>query len=322
MSMRDDLIISVFDRRGGTFLGHIVGEVGTFTKSLGGGVGACTIDVAVPFDELAPVLVIGNHVEIERRKTEAMGVELPPSYSVARTIYSGYISSIQRSVGEGQDGIRITLMGYEAKLAMDVYRDGTNIDIAHSSEDVGAIVADIIAKFVAAHPDAIKAQEDWTIDTSAGPSVSMSFKARTYAQALADCVAVASNGEDYFIDEHGTFHWLPVPSAPTHRFVYGRHIMSLVAEENLNEMRNALLLSNGNDSSPVVKLYEDADSIERYAATQLHVERAAGLPDAGTLDEIGARFIADVGDAPITLRLVIKDGIAVVEEEEIEIVPF
>ena len=276
-----------------------------FEKKINGGLGECIIELGRSFDYGGADLVLGNHIEILIADKESV-VELGDTYS-ADIIYKGYISLIEPRVIGKQEGIIVHLLGHYTKLAQDIYKNGTTTTIAEAGTDVGTILKNIMARYIAETTNPQLSYDDTTIETT-GDNADYTFQLNTYREAFNKVLSLSPAGWFYWIDVQGKVWFKAKPTTPTHRFIFGKHFTEIRIQKSMEKIRNALLYWNGETGvTEIYKLYSDATSILLY---DRRVQKFFdyGADAEATADLIGVKFLAENKDPEIKFTCKILDN--------------
>lgn len=286
----------------GTFLGcPETSGLSDFEMKLDGGQGELTVTLPGPDAPYSPFATADNVVELWVSDGDVAG-------EPARIVYSGYVSRVRRDFG-ARPGATLTCLGHVARLSLDVYRNGTTTTITHTAAKLGAIVADVLAKFRAyAKWPRVTAQVGYDLDVAAAPTVTYVFEQKTYREAVDACRMMASGGERWYVGADGRFRFRIPDAAPTHVLTIGRHFHECSAEENMEGLRTQALYWNGvTGAGEVYKLYTSTPGFNDHGAL---VERIQdyGITAAAAADAAAAKFLAETSYSPTTVRLTVLDS--------------
>jgi hypothetical protein len=289
-----------------------------FTKQLNGGPGECVIAYAVPFDYDGADLREGNDVEliVSDSDTAAISTAFDNGSFNTRTIYRGYISLIERLSDGSAETVTVHILGYYTLLALDVLKNGSQTTLYSKSTDgmttvsgdlgaadIGLLFRAVVDRFIAETgstrifygPDDIP---------NTGTSATYIFQQKTYRDAIDKLKSLAPTNVYWYVDETGRISFKAVSSAPTHRFIIGRHFTSVDVQRSLETVRNSVLIWNGD---AIYKHYEDAASIALYGR-RTECLNDYGISDTNAADAAGAKFLAENKDAAVTLTCTIIDN--------------
>jgi len=300
--MRKNYVLKAYTQLG-SFLGTIPdADFQGFTKSVTDGLGECTIIVGRKFDDVATTLTEGNHVEIFVSDKEAVLVE--PIHAIR--IYQGEITRVLPIVDGSREAIEVHMMGYGTRLGLDVLKSGAATSLYTRSTggvgttttaqnvDIGTVMRGIIDRYIAETTNPKIAYTTTTIPT-VGTNTQYIFVQRTYREAIEKCLSVAPFGYFTFLGADGLFNFRPIASTPTHKFIFGKHFTSLRVSRSIERVRNTILIYDGVST---YKKYEDAASIAQFGR---RIERLTdlGINASGTMDSIGAKFLAENKSAEV-----------------------
>jgi hypothetical protein len=277
---------------------------GGFTKELNAGPGECVLTLARPFDYDKNDVAEGNDVEIivsDADTTDSFGDS--DNFS-ARTVYRGYISLVERNLNGADESIKITLLGYYTRLALDILKSAsqttlyshatsglTTTSASQGAADIGLMMRTVIDRYQAETGD-LRIFYIKTDIPDTGTTATFSFEQKTYRNAIDDLKQLSPADVYWYVDETGRVSFKTKPAKPTHRFVFGKHFIDVDVTRSLETVRNVLLLWNGDTSSPIYKHYEDAASIALYGRRTAAFNNY-GVDDANAADLIGAKFLAE-----------------------------
>jgi hypothetical protein len=292
-----------------------------FTKELNGGLGECVIQTDMKFDYSGTDLILGNDIEI-RIVDKDTTAALNPEGSNSVIVYRGYISLIERDVDGHSESVQIHMLGYYTLLALDFLKNGTQTTLysnsstgltvtvgSQNSTDVALMVRAVIDRYRAETTNPRISYNVADIPLT-GVTATYAFEQRMYRDALDDLKGMAPAGIFYYLNEIGKLTFKTKPTAPVHKFVFGRHFTSVHVEHSLEKARNVLLAWNGiptGGSGPVYKHYEDAASIALYGR-RAEADTDYGIDNSDASDLLGARFLADNKKPDLLVTCVIMDN--------------
>jgi len=308
--MKKNYVIKSYTQLG-SFVGTIPdAEFRGFSKSLTEGLGECSLIVGRKFDDISSVVTEGNHIEIWLSDKES--VEVEPLHSIR--IYQGEIKSITPVVDGNTEQIEVHLVGYGVRLGLDVLKSSTTTSLDTRSSgglgtggaqnvDIGSVVRAIIDRYIAETTGPKIAYTTTTIPT-VGTNMQYTFIQKTYQEAIEKCLSVAPFGYYAFLGADGLFNFKTIGSTPTHKFVFGKHFSSFKFTRSIDRLRNVILIFDGNTT---YKHYEDVESISKYGR---RIERLTdpGIKASGTMDSIGAKFLAENKSAEVQFVCEILDN--------------
>ena len=293
-----------------------------FTKELNAGPSECVLTTDKAFDYAGGEIAVGNEVEINVVDKDTLNSTGDP-----RCVYRGYISLIERTAAGQTESLRITLLGYYTRLAFAVLMDGT-VNTLYVHETDGLSTDDSSAGEISlAFRTAIDKYRAQTGDTrifyepedvpDTGTIVHYAFQLQTYRSVLDKLKFLAPADWNYYVDETGRVKFGPKPSAPTHRFVFGRHVASVAVTTNMETVRNHVMVWNGEPAGAldVFNEYEDGDSILKYGRrtadliTDPSIDNSVVSPaNTPAADLRGARYLAENKDPEVKIKCTILDN--------------
>jgi hypothetical protein len=295
-----------------------------FVKEINGGLGECVIDLPKAFDYDGNDVTLGNHVELRVSDTDT--ASLPQG---AKVVYRGYISLIEREFLGERSLLRVHLLGYYTRLALDVLKSGSNTTLFSATTglstssgslddlDIGSLVRAVADRWIAESGDARMHYNTASVP-SVGTNATYIFERMTYRDALEKLRAMAPAGTFYYVNADGLLSFGPKPTVPTHRFTFGRHFTSVRLQQSLEKVRNVYLSWNGKQSpGDVYKGYEDSPSIGSYGR-RAAVQDNYGITDTATADLTGAQFLQNSRLPDVSVEVEIIDSNADARGYDIE----
>ena len=249
--MDKDVYIKVY-ASDGTFKGLITQfAFNSITVSINSGVGELTLNIPKPFDNFGEggLITHNNHVEVWIYDKEALS---------GRKIYSGYIAEYSPSIAE-QETVEVRVLGYAAKLSLDIERSGTTIDFTYSATDPSAMIKDVIDKYKVINPSSrLDYGSGTTTIQNTGKSKGISLNSETFFGAIDAISKLGDYNWYWYVDVDNLVYFKPISTSADHMFVFGNDIQSLKLTKSIVQMRNGLLFWNGRlagDPEYVSKLY-------------------------------------------------------------------
>lgn len=285
-----------------------------FTEEINAGQGECVLEIARQFDDTGIDIEIGTNIDIFVSDDDTSSET--DSVSVAKRIYSGYISIVEPTVGSGRERIVLHLLGHYTRLSLDVLKNGTTTTLntnattgvgtgAAAAADIGLVVRGILDRYQAETDDSrIFYSAGSVLDASI--DMNYSFERRTYRDAIDTVLASSGAGYFYFVGADGLFTFKTKGTTPTHKFIFDRHFYSLTVQRSLEKVRNVLLLWDGQAGGNHIH-YEDAASISIYGR-RTEVATMYGVQDSATMNIIGARFVDENKDPTVQITCDIFDN--------------
>lgn len=308
--MRKNFVIKSYNQNG-AFLGCITDtDIKGFTTTLTDGLGECVIVVGKKFDDVSSLISEGNHVEIWVSDKDTVAVE--PARAIR--IYQGEITVVNPSVDGSMENVEVHLSGYGIRLGLDVLKSGAQTKLYTRSTggvgttataqnvDIGTVVRGILDRYIAETTNPRIAYSTTTIPT-VGTNMTYVFTQRTYREAIEKCLSVAPFGYYSYLGADGMLNFKAAASTPTHKFVFGKHFASLKVARSIERVRNFILIYNGTS----YKKYEDGASIQSFGRRAERLNDT-GIADTGTMDLIGAKFLAENKSAEVQFVCTILDN--------------
>src|SRR5581483_2943422 len=279
-----------------------------YAKVLNGGCGECVIRYAVPFDYDGADLREGNQIDLLLGDADTLAD--PTSDFGARLLYRGYISLIERELSQNDERVTVHILGHYTLLSLDILResdvttlysaDGTGVEanLSNSSGDLApGDIAQMARSVILYFNDqaGVNANKLYFLAEDApdlGATATYKFVQKTYREALDILKSLAPANVYWSIDETGRFRFKSIPSAPTHEFVFGKHVSKLRVERSLEKLRNVVLVWNGD---AIYANYEDSASIALYGRRAERINDF-GIADTDAADAVGAKFLAENKD--------------------------
>jgi len=288
-----------------------------FTKEINAGLGNCILEVGFAFDYIGNEIKLGNNVEILISDKET--TTLTDGYLL---IYSGYISKYTPWIKDAKEGITVELLGHYTKLSTDILRDSTqtslytkavdgitNVLIDMSPAEISDVIKGIIYRYISEATQSVKMLYDGNTIQDTGCDVEYTFEAKTYRNAIDKLVSAAPPWWFWYFDEFFNFYFKVKPTTPTHTFIMGKHFQNLKVSQDMEKVRNVLLIWNGESSieNAIYRRYENIASSNIFGQrTELLYD--FGIGDTTTADNIGHKFVDENGIQEITITCDILDS--------------
>jgi hypothetical protein len=275
----------------------------SFTKTINGGYGECVIDLPRPFDDFGENedVRLNNRVDIYVQDGDLV------AGSEGKRIYSGYIARYNPYIKNGKQGVTVTLLGHHTKLSQDIYKNGTTTTIVEAAVDIGTIMRNIMARYVAETSNPPVLIENSKIEL-VSQDASYTFTALTYLEAMEVTRKLAPAGWYWYVDSDNFFHFKTKPSSITHRLYYGQHFEEIESNKNMENIINEVLLFNGVAApSDIYKKYADATSQGQYGRrTYKSTDKSFGIET--TMDNYANSILDSYKNPDIELSLILIDN--------------
>ena len=271
----------IFDRDGSTLKFSIPnGKIRTppvFSDRINAGMGECTIDYIIPFDDFSEGINIDHEYVLQLKVFDTAN----PS---GRVIYTGAIQEYEPYVKGNEEGVLLKAIGLGSKLSYDIYMSSgrTSYSVVHSGDDPETIFKAIIDEWRAYVNNAIINYSASSTDT-VGTTVNKTFEDTTWFDACDETRDLCPAGWWWHIDADGIASLLPKPSTATHLFIIGKHIETANFAKSVKTVKNRIRVTR---SGSVVTHYTDATSISKYESRFESVSDSS-LGDANAADQAG-----------------------------------
>lgn len=230
-----------------------------FRKQINGGLGEFTFDLARKFDDF------NEDYEIKHNNKIEIWVSDKDTASTGKKIYTGYISSYNPYIDGSNEGVKVTCLGYVSKLNSSLYKNGSTVEIVHSSVDPSDIVKDIQTRFrTEATRGSIYLNSDDSKINDTGTTVSYTFNSANYYDALNKCIELAPSGWWWYLDEDNKLEFSPTPSVATHKFIFGKDFKKVEVIKNMEAVVNNVLFNSANGEKQIFKRYNDSESEDEF----------------------------------------------------------
>jgi hypothetical protein len=201
-----------------------------FDKQIYGGLGECVLQLPYIFDYAGLDVVLGNNVEI--RISDEDTVATPDKQT--KTIYSGYISLIERDIDGQAEGLKVHLLGDYTRLTLDIlknssqttlYTTATGLTITSGSNaagDTGTIARAVIDRYRSETGSTARISYNTGSVPVTGNTAKYIFQQATYRDALDKLVQMSPIGTFYYVNENGVLTFGQPSTTPVHKFILGR----------------------------------------------------------------------------------------------------
>jgi len=276
------IYIKIYDQWGNFKTVWDDAELGGFTKQMFGGLGSCVIELGKNYDYSGDDLQLNNEVKVYIHDEDLSAGE-------TKLIYDGYIYEYEPWIDKGDQGIRVTLMGYYTTLSLDIYQVVADkmTTITESAVATSVMVKNLIDRYRAARDNPKIEYTQQSIEVS-GDSKTYTFEAETYREALDKIVDIAPIGWYYYVDADGVMNFKQVSTTTDHTFIVGRHCQSARIYKNMGYIRNIMLAW---DRDTNYKLYQRQNSVDRYGR-RIEKRFDAGFQgNVTTMDSMAEKFL-------------------------------
>ncbi len=269
----------------------------SFSKRMNGGIGECVIDLARTINNWKDSADIDLNYRVQ--------IYISDKDNGYLKIYDGFISNITFNGDGVKEKTTVKCLGFIEKLAVDFYKNDTLTTIAETAADPSTMLKNIIYRlslentelsFLGCTPSSIELT---------GLSFDYSFQAVTYLEAIEACLKLAPSNWYWFLDANNVFNFKSKSISPVHFFSLGGNISSYEIVNDMENVRNGVLIWNG---AAVYRYLKDANSITDYGRRIEKIINSSVGTDTDTMDGIANAFIGEKRDPTIRLRLTIIDN--------------
>lgn len=275
----------------------------SFKKSINGGLGELTLNLARKFDDF------GEGEDIDFMNEVQLWVVDKESGATGQKIYSGFIDQYEPYATGTREGVTVRCLGYATRLANVMYKNGTSVSMSHTSTDPKTIAEAVIIRFQAESGET-NINYTATSTEATGNTVSYIFNMKSCTEVLDICRELAPAGWWWYVDETNTLYFKPQASVPTHSFTFGRDIADIRVIKNIRDVCNQLVIWNGlmpEDSELLCRSHNDPTSINAYGL-RMEQHTDGRILTSGTMDYYGDAYISARKDPNIRVSLTILDS--------------
>lgn len=214
-----------------------------FEKNINGGLGECILRLGRPFDDYGEGddVDLYNMVEIWNEKT-------------SEKIYTGYISKYAPYIEGSQEGVDVTLLGYQTSLKFQTFHfNHTSNEVyqehlKHTLYNINPsnLVTHIVDGY-AYETDRVLEPVDafspinWTtksVETSENAASKLTFHMPTKWEVLDWCVNSSTNIDYWYMDSYATINYKEYNDEEDHSFIFGKHFKSVYTENSMEDVFN------------------------------------------------------------------------------------
>jgi hypothetical protein len=214
-------------------------------------------------------------------------------------IYRGFISRFTPFVKGREFGVKITCMGPVSLAKKIFYKNGSNFEVVHSSDDPAVIVKAVIDYFSTKYPGILSYSAGY-ID-NVGTGIDYTFTDRRCRDAITDAAGYTDEDWWYRFDPDGQVRMQAKPTTPTHLFTIGKDIEELEIMNDNEPVVNALQYRYDGGTTDFV----DAASQTAYGPVE-DIEDNQNTSDSTTVNQYGDKLMDEEGDPKIKVKLVIN----------------
>ena len=295
----------------GTFLGNILQfQLDSFTKKINSGLEDMTITLPRTFDNYNVdfLVSLGNKIELWISDEDA----------TMQKIYTGYIEQQKFLIDGSKQTIEIVCLGIVSKLTMDIlkFSNQTTVYTRNTTgltSSSGSLSDAELALIIKALIDYFRTNSGLNLSyiTDTGDSVATSgktmtytFEAMTYSEALKKITEAAPQDWYWYIDENEVVYFKGPAATATHNFIIGKHITKLTIEKGIDSVKNIGLVWDG---AALYNQYKDDLSISLYGR-RVQQTNDQNIGVAGTIDNFANKFISENKDARVRVVVEIADN--------------
>jgi hypothetical protein len=277
-----------------------------FNAKMNGGLGELILDLKTPFDSFEE----GTTVDFENVvDVYAVVIDDVLKTQTSRRIYSGLVSMYDPYFEGGEEGVRVTLLGFGSNLTAAPYGASPAYSVTHSGQDPRDIATAIIDNYNSAFGGSLIGYGGTT--SAVGSTVTKTFTGRTWMEALQDDVELAGTGWWYSIDRDRKLNFLPKPSSYTHLLTIGKDIVRFNAPKSREKVKNEIIVERSGGTRTA---YSDATSQAKFGtgspATGRRTEiiTDSTIADVTTADARGNKALGDQKDEKIRATVVVNSN--------------
>lgn len=240
------------------------------------------VDVYVYYGFLEPLLTHNNEVISTHDNDPILASIGAPK---GRRVFSGFISEINTRYGSS-DTVQVQVTSYGWDLdQFPLTSSGGDTTVSFLSQDPSTIARNVLDKFVtdsASYGTYTKKGE--ILNT--GTSVSYTFRANTYADALGKIIELMPSNWFYYVDL-GTNEVIfkQKESTPKHLFFLKKHISSLDLKSSILNVVNRVVFTGGGDPSLFIDRSEIPAPRTRRTLSNLSDNRVTLLASANIITQ-------------------------------------
>ena len=270
----------------------------TWSDRINGGMGECTIDYAIPFDDFGEGTIIDHQFILDVYVFDA-------DHPAGRRMYRGAIQEYEPYISGAMQGVKVKALGLASNLSFDAYMASarSSYTVSHAAVDPQIIFKAIIDEYRAAVNNPLI---NYAVGSTQalGTNVSKNYVDRTWFDSCQDTRDLCGTGWWWHVDADGIAYLLPKPSSVSHRFVIGRDIQEGNFPKSAKGVKNKIRVTR---SGGAVSTYTDATSISKYES-RLQIISDSTLNDATTADQRGNKELNDGKDTKVKSTMVINEN--------------
>ena len=281
MALQKEFSCKILDQDGSTFIIGLAPKLlkspPSFRSRMNAGLGELVLDLNLPFDDFDE----GNSIDF-MNIVDVYAVD--EDHPRGRRIYRGFISRYEPYI-EGEEGVRVTLLGLGSLLPRTFYKNGGSFTVAHATQDPTIIFKAIIDHFGTVYGGSLITYDGSSIPATVGQNVSISFVDQKHFDAAKKAVELAGTGWWWSIDADGKANMKAKPSTATHTFTLGKDIDSLSCTKDSEKIVNDVYVRrNGGTETN----YIDATSQSRFGTGSPATGKISKIISDSALTDVGA----------------------------------
>ena len=303
MARQKEYVAKIYDITGTTFKGNVaLTSDPVFLKKVSGGVGEAIFTLALPVDNFGEgdLITFRNELQIWVADDDSPnGIQ----------IYSGHIAEYRPYSNASGEGVQVRVHGYVTRLWGEMYRNGSDFSITHSSQDPETIFKAIIDQYrtnVASNYPRINYTA--TSTDTVGTSHTYKFEAKHINEAL-NIVTERLAGPDYYwyIDSDNVANFKQYSTTADHLLTFNREIVAIDINKTLAQCVNHVLFWNGVDPAGIYNVYRNTSSSDAYFHWwEIIVDGRVTV--AATAEEISTSKINRYKDPVTSLVITVRDN--------------
>jgi hypothetical protein len=273
-----------------------------FKKTINGGIGPMTFELNRSFDDF------NDGDDIEFMNEIQVWIVDDESGEAGQKIYSGYTDIKHPTVDENKEQVTINTLGYTARMSDILYKNGSTVEISESSTDPSTMIENILDRLAA--EETINNKITYTASSidDTGNSGSYTFILKTCTEAIEVARGMGPANWYWYVNADNTFYFKEKPTSATHTFTFGKNLMLLNVEKNLDELYNQVILWNNKTGvDALLRSYSDTDSQNEYGL-RIYKKSDSGWDNADSMDLYGNTFLATHKDPSIKTTVKIIDS--------------
>ena len=204
----------------------------------------------------------------------------------------------------GFDYVIVPYSFYTGDLWFETYYTSGATNSTFTDEDPSQIIKDVLDNY--ALLGGIVTYTEDSIDMT-GLSVTYTFKVNTILEAVKKCLELAPANYYFYVDPAtNVLYFKQTPDTPTHKFIKGRHFGEIEIGATVENVRNILYFTGGDDGSGV-NLFRKYTNSASLAVRRRRLDRLSDnrVTLDATADTIAENFLEEHADtdynSPVTI---------------------